>query len=128
MVIADPLLRGAAALIEEPARRAELLNAFPSLIWCSDASGDCSFVNQAWEDYTGRALEAELGMRWIEAIHPEDRTRVRREWDEALGLRRPLETTYRMLRADGDYCWLHHSAVPVNDEKGKLTGYLGTCT
>jgi diguanylate cyclase (GGDEF)-like protein/PAS domain S-box-containing protein len=128
MVIADPLLRGAAALIEEPARRAELLNAFPSLVWCADTAGECNFVNQAWEDYTGRRVEAELGMRWIEAIHPEDRTRVRREWDEALGLRRPLETTYRMMRADGDYGWLHHSAVPVNDENGRLTGYLGTCT
>src|SRR5438132_13137298 len=102
MTITDPGLRGAIALLEEPSRRSELLNAFPTPVWCADASGECSFVNQAWEDYTGRALEAESGSRWIEAIHPDDRARVRREWDEALGLRRPLETQYRLLRADGE--------------------------
>ena len=128
MVTPDPIVRGAAALLEDPARRAELLNAFPSLVWCADPSGHCSFVNQAWEDYTGRALEVELGTGWMDALHPEDKTRVRREWDEALGLRRPLETQYRLLRADAEYGWLHHCAVPVNDEHGRLTGYLGTCT
>jgi diguanylate cyclase (GGDEF)-like protein/PAS domain S-box-containing protein len=124
----DTIIRSAAALLEEPGRRAELLNAFPTLVWCADARGHCSFVNQAWEDYTGRALEAELGMRWMESIHPADRVRIEREWDEALGLRRPLETQYRLLRADGAYGWLHHAAIPVNDENGRLTGYLGSCT
>jgi diguanylate cyclase (GGDEF)-like protein/PAS domain S-box-containing protein len=124
----DPAIRSAAALLEEPSRQAELLNAFPSLVWCADAGGQCSFVNQAWVDYTGRSCEAEQGMRWLESLHPGDRTRVTREWDEALGLRRPLETQYRLLRGDGDYGWLHHSAVPVNDEAGRLKGYLGTCT
>jgi len=127
-VTTDPLPRGAAALLEDPARRADVLNAFPSLVWCADSAGQCSFVNQAWEDYSGRRVEAELGSRWMNALHPGDRTRVTREWDEALGLRRPLETQYRLLRADGEYGWLHHSAVPVNDEYGKLTGYLGVCT
>jgi diguanylate cyclase (GGDEF)-like protein/PAS domain S-box-containing protein len=124
----DTALRSAAELLEDPTLQAELLNAFPSLIWCADAGGQCSFVNQAWEDYTGRSHEAECGMRWMDAIHPGDRTRVNREWDEALGLRRPLETQYRLLRADGEYGWLHHSAVPVYDEGGRLQGYLGVCT
>ena len=126
-MIGDTLVRSAAELVEQPARQAELLNAFPGPVWCADASGHCNFVNQAWEDYTGRQMESEAGMRWMESIHPEDRTRVKREWDEALGLRRPLETQYRLLRADGTYGWLHHAAVPINDENGRLTGYLGSC-
>src|SRR5688572_28479927 len=126
--VTDPALRSAAALLQDPLGQGELLNAFPSLIWCADSRGQCSFVNQAWEDYTGRSVEAESGQRWMQSIHPGDRSRVLREWDEALGLRRPLETQYRLLRADGDYGWLHHSAVPVNDELGRLQGYLGTCT
>jgi diguanylate cyclase (GGDEF)-like protein/PAS domain S-box-containing protein len=116
----DPAQRSAVALLEDPSGQAELLNAFPSLIWCADGRGQCSFVNQAWE--------AERGPRWLESIHPGDRTRVMREWDEALGLRRPLETQYRLLRAGGDYGWLHHCAVPINDDNGRLQGYLGACT
>ena len=124
----DLALRSAATLLEDPTLQADLLNAFPSLVWCADAGGQCSFVNQAWEDYTGRSGESERGMRWAEAIHPGDRTRVIREWDEALGLRRPLETQYRLMRADGEYGWVNHSAVPIYDEGGRLQGYLGVCT
>jgi diguanylate cyclase (GGDEF)-like protein/PAS domain S-box-containing protein len=123
----DPSLRSVASVLDEPARRADLFNALPTLVWCADRRGECSFVNQAWEDYTGRSSEQESGTRWLESVHSEDRHRVTREWDEALGLRRPLETQYRLLRGDGSYGWVHHAAVPINDELGKLSGYLGTC-
>ncbi|MEP7260376.1 MAG: EAL domain-containing protein [Usitatibacter sp.] len=123
----DPALRSVSEMLDDPGRRADLFNAFPCLVWCADARGQCSFVNQSWEDYTGRSPEQESGARWLESVHGDDRSRVVREWDEALGLRRPLETTYRLLRADGSYGWVHHNALPVNDEMGKLTGYLGAC-
>ena len=123
----DPSLRNVAAVLDDPGRRADLFNALPTLVWCADRRGECSFVNQAWEDYTGRSAEHERGTRWMESVHPDDRHRLVREWDEALGLRRPLETQYRLLRGDGSYGWVQHSAVPINDELGKLTGYLGTC-
>ena len=124
---ADPALRNVAEMLDEPGRRSELFNAFPSLVWCADSRGECSFVNQAWEDYTGRSAAQERGLRWLESIHAEDRSRVAREWDEALGLRNPLQTQYRLLRGDGSYGWVQHSAVPINDAMGRLTGYLGTC-
>jgi len=123
----DPALRSVSEMLDEPGRRADFLNAFPSLVWCADARGLCSFVNQAWEDYTGRSAEQESGVLWLESVHADDRQRVVREWEEALGLRRPLDTTYRLLRADGTYGWVHHNALPVNDEMGRLTGYLGAC-
>ncbi len=124
---ADPVLRSVASIVHDPATRADLFNAMPSLVWCADARGACSFVNQSWEDYTGRRLESELGERWMESVHDEDRPGLARAWGEALGLRRPLEVQYRLRRADGSHGWIHHAAVPVNDEHGRLAGYLGTC-
>jgi diguanylate cyclase (GGDEF)-like protein/PAS domain S-box-containing protein len=127
MKAVDPVLRNVAGALDDTARRAELFDAFPSLVWCADAGGGCSFVNQAWKDYTGRALEMELGARWLESVHPDDRAGLEREWIEALGLRRPLEMRYRLRRSDGTFGWIQHAAVPVNDGEGRLTGYLGTC-
>jgi len=124
---AKPLLRDIAELLRDPSRHAELFNAFPSLVWCADLKGGCSFVNQAWEDYTGRDLRHEAGTRWLESVHGEDRPKLERAWAEALGLRQALDFQYRLRRADGEYGWIHHAAVPVNDEQGRLTGYLGTC-
>jgi len=123
----DLAQRSVSAVLDDPGRRSDLFNALPTLVWCADRRGECNFVNKAWEDYTGRSAEHERGTRWIESVHPDDRHRLVREWDEALGLRRPLETQYRLLRGDGSYGWVQHSAVPINDELGKLTGYLGTC-
>ncbi|APV52399.1 hypothetical protein BWI17_10610 [Betaproteobacteria bacterium GR16-43] len=93
----------------------------------ADAQGGCSFVNQAWEDYTGRQLENELGVRWLESVHDEDRADVDGVWQEALGFRRAFEAEYRLRRADGLYGWIHHAAVPIHDETGRLAGFLGTC-
>jgi diguanylate cyclase (GGDEF)-like protein/PAS domain S-box-containing protein len=127
MKTADPTLRSAAEVVDDPRRRADLFNAFPGPVWFADAAGGCTFVNQAWEDLTGRSLEEETGTRWLDSLHPEDRPAVERDWREALGLRRPLDTSYRLKRADGGYGWIHHTAVPVHDGSGRLAGYLGTC-
>jgi diguanylate cyclase (GGDEF)-like protein/PAS domain S-box-containing protein len=124
---ADPRLRSVAEVLDDPSAHAALLNAFPSLVWCAGAEGGCSFVNQGWADFTGRPLDRERGAGWLESVHPEDRDGVRREWTEAFGLRRRLETEFRLRRADGSHGWVHLSAEPVSGDDGRLAGYLGTC-
>ncbi len=120
-------LRHIAEILDDPRRRAELFNAFPTLVWCADGRGGCSFVNQAWEDYTGRNSEQELGAAWLESVHADDRAALERFWVEAVGLRRSFEFQYRLRRADGEYGWIHHCAVPVTDGAGRLAGFLGNC-
>ena len=127
MKTADPILRSVAAVVDDPTPRANLFNAFPGPIWFADASGGCTFVNQAWQDLTGRDLGVENGSGWLASVHQDDRNDLERDWREALGLRRPLESQYRLKRADGSYGWIQHSAVPVHDDSGRLAGYLGNC-
>ncbi len=123
----DLIRRAVSDTVNDPSSRAAVFDAFPSLVWCADATGACSFVNQAWTDYTGRSVRDEIGASWLQSVHEEDRAALERAWSQALGLRRPLEIQYRLLRADGSYGWMHHAAVPVHDAGGRLTGYLGTC-
>ncbi len=123
----DPPERRTADVLDDPVAHGPLFDAFPSLVWCADGDGGCSFVNQAWMDYTGRSLAQERGAGWLLSVHPEDREPLGRQWTEALGLRRRLDTEYRLRRASGDYGWVQHSAEPVTDEAGRLAGYLGTC-
>lgn len=123
----DPKLSGTAEVLDDPRAHAALFNAFPTLVWFADGDGGCSFVNQAWSDYTGMGLDRAAGAGWLEAVHPDDRGALERQWTQALGLRRNLETEYRLRRAAGDYGWVHHAAEPVTDAVGRLAGYLGTC-
>lgn len=123
----DPKLREIADAVADPSSHAAFFNAIPSLVWIADAQGGCAFVNQAWEDYTGRDSRDEMGGRWLQSVHEEDRPGLQRAWDEALGLRRAFDAEYRLRRADGVDGWIHHSAVPINDDSGRLAGFLGTC-
>jgi circadian clock protein KaiC len=36
-------------------------------------------VNQAWEDYTGRHIEQERGLLWLDSVHADDREAVERD-------------------------------------------------
>ena len=127
MKTADPAQRHAAEMLHDPAARAQLFNAFPALVWCADGRGQCTFVNQAWEDYTGLALEHAMGDGWLQCVHEEDRPGIERQCAEAFGFRKQIATEYRLRRGDGSYGWVQHAATPVNDEHGRLAGYLGTC-
>ena len=114
-------------MLLDPGSRAQLFNAFPALVWCADGQGHCSFVNQAWEDYTGAPIERATGRGWLDLVHDDDRATIERQWGEAFGLRQQLETEYRLRRGDGSHGWVHHAATPINDEHGRLAGFLGTC-
>ena len=124
---ADPRLRSVAEILDDPSGLAALFDAFPSLVWCADAEGGCSFVNQSWADFTGRHIAEERGSGWLESVHSDDRPALGRQWTEAFGLRGRLESEFRLRRADGAYGWVHLSAEPVSGDDGRLAGYLGTC-
>ena len=49
-----------------------LLNAAPVMIWSAGPDKQCTNVNRARLDFTGRPIEAELGDGWTEAVHPDD--------------------------------------------------------
>lgn len=118
---------GIAAVVQDPLAHSALLDAFPSLVWCAGGAGECTFVNRAWQDYTGRGLEHHRGSGWLHCVHADDRETIERQWAEALGQRSRQEAQFRLRRADGEYGWVHLSAEPVCDTGSRLAGYLGTC-
>lgn len=49
-------------------------------IFETDAGGNCLFVNDRWCQLPGMTPDAVRGRGWAEALHPEDRDRISREW------------------------------------------------
>ena len=66
-------IRAELALRESERRFRLLADTAPVLIWMSDPDGRCTFLNRAWLEFTGRALDAELGASWLDGLHPADR-------------------------------------------------------
>ena len=104
-----------------------LFSGFPNLVWRSDASGACDYLNQAWLDYTGRSKDAELGNGWLEGVHAEDRARWRESYDRAFAAMQPFEIEFRLRRADGGYGSMICVGRPYHDMQGRFAGFLCSC-
>jgi two-component system sensor histidine kinase UhpB len=104
-----------------------LFSGFPNLVWRSDASGACDYLNQSWLDYTGRSRDAELGNGWLEGVHPDDRVHWRETYQRAFAAMQPFEIEYRLLRAQGTYGSMICVGRPYHDMEGRFAGYLCSC-
>jgi PAS domain S-box-containing protein len=104
-----------------------LFSGFPNLVWRSDATGACDYLNQSWLDYTGRSREAELGNGWLEGMHPEDRAHWCETYDRAFAAMSPFEIEFRLRRADGGFGSMICVGRPYHDMEGQFAGYLCSC-
>src|SRR5436190_11500241 len=57
---------GEQALLESEARFRTMANTAPVLIWMSGLDKLCTFFNKPWLEFTGRAIEQEMGNGWAE--------------------------------------------------------------
>jgi PAS domain S-box-containing protein len=97
----------------------------PVPLWMADASGQSTFHNQAWLDFTGRT-RAELGGRaWLESLHPDDSQRAIDTYRQAFRERRKFQMEYRLRRHDGQYRWTLDMGAPCFGPGGNFAGFVG---
>lgn len=113
-------------LEESEARFREMADHAPVMIWVSDPSGTCTFLSKSWYEFTAQTPETGLGAGWLDAVHPEDRPRVRGQFQQASDRRTTLQLDYRIRRYDGEYRWAIDYAAPRFDRSGKFLGYIGS--
>lgn len=80
------------------------------------------FINPAYERITGRSCESLAAdpRSWYVLIHPEDRDRVIRAYEQAAG-GVPFLEEYRIVRDDGTIRWMRHRSLPIRVETGETT-------
>jgi PAS domain S-box-containing protein len=118
--------RAEEALRESEARFGYMADAAPVLIWMAGTDKLCTYFNQPWLQFTGRALEQELGNGWAEGLHPEDLQRCLKIYAESFDARREFRMEYRLRRQDGEYRWLLDHGIPRFAEQ-RFLGYIGSC-
>ena len=119
--------RAESALRESELRFRTTANAAPVLIWMSGPDKRCTWFNQRWLDFVGRAIEQELGDGWCDNLHPADFDRVLDTYHAAFDARRSYEMEYRLQRDDGAWRWLLERGTPNIGPGGEFEGYIGTC-
>lgn len=116
---------GSRALLD--GRYLNLLDEFPVLIWKADATGQRTYCNLTWLQFTGRTLSQELGQGWFGSIHPDDLPAVLRACDQAIAAQGPYAVEYRLRHHSGTYRWMLDHGRPLFDVEGSFTGYVGVC-
>ncbi|BAY31849.1 two-component hybrid sensor and regulator [Nostoc carneum NIES-2107] len=117
------------ALQESERRYANLAHTAPVAIFRFDSQINCVYVNNRWSQITGRSTEAAMGRKWLEAIHPEDRDRIGKEWAEWAQTYKPGEifkNQGRHIWPDGRITWFDSYVLPETNSEGKIIGYIGT--
>ncbi|MDC7684112.1 ATP-binding protein [Asticcacaulis sp. BYS171W] len=117
-----------AALRDSEERWRGLTETMPQLVWMTAADGPCIFLNAQWTTYTGQPLDDLRGYRWLDCLHPDDRSGTQTAWTRAVAGAHQFDTEFRIRRADGVYRWFKTRGVPVRDEAGAVGRWYGTCT
>src|SRR6266446_1726381 len=105
-----------------------MVDAIPTLAWCSMPDGSAEFFNQRWHDYTGLSPDEAHGWGWRVTIHPEDLNKSMDKWRAMLASGEPGELEARLRRYDGEYRWFLFRSEPLRDERGDIVRWYGTNT
>ena len=114
-------------MIESELRFRAVAERAPAMIWSCDATLNRDYVNKTWLNFTGRALEQELGTRWQENVPPADVARWREVAGAAAAQSDPYSIEYRLRRADGALRWVFETGSARTGADGSFAGYLGSC-
>lgn len=117
------------AIEKSESRFRTLLEAIVQITWTSTPEGDINFFNQRWYDYTGHHPDQTEIIGWQEAIHPDDLPNTLAVYRKSLvdGTTFEIENRYRR-GIDGQYRWHLNRALPLRDETGTITLWVGTAT
>jgi PAS domain S-box-containing protein len=119
-------IRAEQAVRESEARFRNMADHAPLMMWVTDPSGYCTYLNRAWYECTGQTPGEAEGYGWLDATHPEDRAEAERAFLEANAARAPFRSEYRLRSVDGSYRWALDAAAPRFDEDGAYLGYVGS--
>ena len=98
----------------------------PVMLWVTDASGSCNYLNKSWFEFTGQTQDEALGYGWLEATHPEDKGETERTFLVANAAHQPFRLEYRLRRHDNVYRWAIDAASPRFGPDGEFAGYIGS--
>jgi PAS domain S-box-containing protein len=105
----------------------KITSATPTALWMSDETGNITYVNQTWVDWTGRSYEENLGDGWLHPIVKEDREKAAQKYKDDLDARSYYESEFRINHTDGSIHWCIANGQPQYRADGSFSGYIGAC-
>jgi PAS domain S-box-containing protein len=106
----------------------KLAELVPQLVWKCTPDGLNIYFNRQWVEYTGLTLEESYGEGWNTPFHPDDKTPAWKAWKHAVETGETYRIDCRLRAANGSYRWFLIKGIPLQDDKGSVVEWFGTCT
>ena len=116
------------ALRDSEERFRAVVDNISQMAWTATESGEATWYNRRWYDYTGTTFDQMKGRGWRMLHHPDHMQRVVTNFDECLRTGRVWEDTFPLRGKDGRYRWFLSRAIPIRDSTGKIQLWFGTNT
>jgi PAS domain S-box-containing protein len=118
--------RSESFLRESESRFRNMADSSPVMIWVTDPTGHCTYLNRRWYEYTGQTEGEGEGLGWLDAVHPEDRPAAEAAFLSSNAEQRDYRVEFRVRRADGAYRWAIDAAAARVAADGTYLGYVGS--
>jgi PAS domain S-box-containing protein len=114
--------------LNDQIRQFEFVTDFmPVQLWTAKTNGDLDYVNKQTLNFFGLPMEAIIGEKWIDNVHPDDQPGCIAAWTEALQNHSLYQYEFRLRDKNGEYKWHLSRALPfIND--GEIVRWFGTNT
>ncbi|MBA9078367.1 PAS domain-containing protein [Rufibacter quisquiliarum] len=107
----------------------KILDALPHMTFTARPDGYIDYYSQRWYSFLGGSQKELIGWRWEDYVHPEDWEATIASWRRSLATGHDFAIENRWFSVEeGGYRWYLVRAVPVRDEEGHITMWVGSNT
>ncbi len=104
----------------------DLTSSVPAIIWQLSQRGECIFVNDFFESFTGLPIETVLGKSWEKMIHEEDlQVSVANINSVLRGQQKSSRLEFRMKGRGGEWRWMMTNCQRIHSTDGSFVGVAG---
>lgn len=102
-----------------------IIESLPQVVWIGDSEGKVTFLNKAWEDWTGLSIQESLGDGWIKAIHLDDVQCMIEKWEQARMEKESYEGACRFVHLNGEEIYCSFIGKPIFNAENKISNWIG---
>lgn len=102
-----------------------LVETSAQMVWITNARGELAKETPSWQSFTGQTYDEYRGMGWINALHPDQRSRVMDSWKERIKHHTTARASVRIKHKSGDWRWVAMRAAPFRNAAGQVEGWIG---
>jgi PAS domain S-box-containing protein len=114
-----------AELTRQEAMFRALAEQAPQVVWTYEHGRGVTFFNRAWYELMGGSPPDWHGHDWVQAIHPDDLEEVTTNWKRAERAQGAFGGVRRLHVRDGRVHTMSYRAVPVLDQQGQVSFWVG---